>query len=215
MNGLYINIREFLRGTYMTATSTTPIAPTAINSDIASVNNGDAVTTRTIDEAQYHTAPAQLFPNTLQEEIHNTRQFAMNANGDEFYLNNNNQAFAIPGYSETFQAKMQHSVQKMIRSAQSNNQFKPLISLQTIDRRDFGLNSTKEYFTVEAPPIQAYKTSKLVKEAGYQVFAMPNRNGHEMVIVDQSGKTITGSELNTFFETFSDPVAQEYSQAIA
>ena len=196
-------------------TATTASAPTTITSDIANINQGDAVTTKTIDEAQYHTAPIQLFPNTVQEEIHNTRQFAINENGDEFYLNNNNQAFAIPGYSEVFQAKMQNFVQKMIRSAQSNNQFKPLISLQTVDRREFGLNSTKKYFTVEAPPVQAFKTSQIVRNAGYQVFAMPNRNGHEMIIVDQSGKTITGQDLNTFFETFSDPVAQEYSQAMA
>lgn len=197
----------------MTATST---APTAITSDIANYNQGDAVSTRTIDEAQYHTAPAQLFPNTVQEEIHSTRQFAMNENGDEFFLNNNNQAFAVPGYSEVFQTRMQQSVQRMIESAQVNNQFKPTISLQTVDYNDFGLKSKKELFTVDAPTLQAFKSSQALRNAGITVLGMPSSAARfEMVAYDQTGRAITGNEWNTFIDNYADIVAQEQQQSIA
>ncbi len=196
----------------MTATT----APTAINSDIASVNSGDAVTTRTIDEAQYNATPIQLFPNTVQEEIHSTRQFAMNDNGDEYFLNNNNQAFSMPGYPEAFQAKMQESVKKMIESAQANNQFKPVISLQNVDYGDFGLKSKKEFFTVDATTLQSFKSSQALRNAGITVLGMPSTGAKfELVAYDQTGKPITGAAWNDFFEQYGEIVAQESQQQIA
>lgn len=193
----------------MTATT----APTAITSDIATINQNDAVTTKTIDEAQYNTTPIQLFPNTVQEEIHSTRQFAMNENGDEFFLNNNNQAFSIPGYSEVFQAKMKKSVQNMIQNAQANNQFKPTISLQTVDYNDFSLKSKKEYFTVDATTLQSFKSSQALRKAGITVLGMPSSGAKfELVAYDQTGKPITGSAWNDFFDQYGSIVAQEQAQ---
>lgn len=191
-------------------------APTAISSDIASVNSGEAVTTRTIDEAQYNATPIELFPNTVQEEIHSTRQFAVNDNGDEYFLNNNNQAFSIPGYSEVFQAKMQKSVGDLIASAQANNMKNPVISLQNVDYADFSLKSKKEYFTVDATTLQSFKSSQALRDAGITVLGMPSRDAKfELVAYDQTGKAITGAAWNDFFDKYGDIVAQESQQQIA
>lgn len=188
-------------------------APTTITSDIAGANNGDAVSTKTIDEAQYNTNPIELFPNTVQEEIHHTRGYAANQNGDEYYLNNNNQAFAIPGYSEVFQAKMQQSVKNMIENAQANNSKKPVISLQNVDYGDFGLKSNKEYFTVDATTLQSFKSSRALREAGITVLGMPTPGAKfELVAYDQTGKPITGNEWNNFFDQYGAIVAQEQAE---
>lgn len=188
-------------------------APTTISSDIAGMNNGDAVSTRTIDEAQYQTSPIELFPNTVQEEIHSTRSYAANANGDEYYLNNTNQAFATPGYSEVFQVKMQQSVQEMIKNAEANSRNKPVISLQNVDYGDFGLKSNKEFFTVDATTLQSFKSSQVLRQAGITVLGMPTPGARfELVAYDQTGKAITGSAWNDFFEQYGDIVAQEQSQ---
>ena len=188
-------------------------APTTITSDIAGINNGDATTTRSIDEAQYNTNPIELFPNSVQEEIHHTRSYASNQNGDEYYLNNNNQAFAIPGYSEVFQAKMQKTVKDMIDNAQANNSKKPVISLQTVDYGDYGLKSNKEYFTVDATTLQSFKSSRALREAGITVLGMPSPGAKfELVAYDQTGKPITGSEWNDFFEQYGEIVAQEQAE---
>lgn len=188
-------------------------APTTITSDIAGINNGDATTTRSIDEAQYNTNPIELFPNSVQEEIHHTRSYASNQNGDEYYLNNNNQAFAIPGYSEVFQAKMQKTVKNMIDNAQANNSKKPVISLQTVDYGDYGLKSNKEYFTVDATTLQSFKSSRALREAGITVLGMPSPGAKfELVAYDQTGKPITGSEWNDFFEQYGEIVAQEQAE---
>ena len=198
----------------MTAESiATAKAPTTITSDIAGANNGDAVSTKTIDEAQYQTSPIELFPNTVQEEIHHTRGYATNQNGDEYYLNNNNQAFAIPGYNEVFQAKMQQSVKNMIESAQANNSKKPVISLQNVDYDDFGLKSNKEYFTVDATTLQSFKSSQALREAGITVLGMPTPGAKfELVAYDQTGKPITGNEWNNFFDQYGAIVAQEQAE---
>ncbi len=188
-------------------------APTTITSDIAGINNGDATTTRSIDEAQYNTNPIELFPNSVQEEIHHTRSYASNQNGDEYYLNNNNQAFAIPGYSEVFQAKMQKTVKNMIDNAQANNSKKPVISIQTVDYGDYGLKSNKEYFTVDATTLQSFKSSRALREAGITVLGMPSPGAKfELVAYDQTGKPITGSEWNDFFEQYGEIVAQEQAE---
>lgn len=190
-------------------------APTTITSDIAGINNGDATTTRNIDEAQYNTNPIELFPNSVQEEIHHTRSYASNQNGDEYYLNNNNQAFAIPGYSEVFQAKMQKTVKDMIDNAQANNSKKPVISLQTVDYGDYGLKSNKEYFTVDATTLQSFKSSRALREAGITVLGMPSPGAKfELVAYDQTGKPITGSEWNDFFEQYGEIVAQEQAEMV-
>lgn len=198
----------------MTAESiATAQTPTTITSNIAGVNNGDATTTKTIDEAQYNTNPIELFPNSVQEEIHHTRSYEANQNGDEYYLNNNNQAFAIPGYSEVFQAKMQNTVKKMIENAQANNTKKPVISLQNVDYDDFGLKSKKEYFTVDATTLQSFKSSKALREAGITVLGMPSPGAKfELVAYDQTGKPITGNEWNDFFEQYGAIVAQEQAE---
>ena len=198
----------------MTAESiATTKAPTTITSDIAGANNGDAVSTKTIDEAQYKTSPIELFPNTVQEEIHHTRGYATNHNGDEYYLNNNNQAFAIPGYNEVFQAKMQQSVKNMIENAQANNSKKPVISLQNVDYDDFGLKSNKEYFTVDATTLQSFKSSQALREAGITVLGMPTPGAKfELVAYDQTGKPITGNEWNNFFDQYGAIVAQEQAE---
>ena len=198
----------------MTAeTIATAKAPTTITSDIAGANNGDAVSTKTIDEAQYKTSPIELFPNTVQEEIHHTRGYATNQNGDEYYLNNNNQAFAIPGYNEVFQAKMQQSVKNMIENAQANNSKKPVISLQNVDYDDFGLKSNKEYFTVDATTLQSFKSSQALREAGITVLGMPTPGAKfELVAYDQTGKPITGNEWNNFFDQYGAIVAQEQAE---
>lgn len=189
--------------------------PTTITSDIAGINNGDATTTRSIDEAQYNTNPIELFPNSVQEEIHHTRSYASNQNGDEYYLNNNNQAFAIPGYSEVFQAKMQKTVKDMIDNAQANNSKKPVISLQTVDYGDYGLKSNKEYFTVDATTLQSFKSSRALREAGITVLGMPSPGAKfELVAYDQTGKPITGSEWNDFFEQYGEIVAQEQAEMV-
>jgi len=191
-------------------------APTTITSDIAGVNNGDATTTRTIDESQYNTNPIELFPNSVQEEIHHTRSFAANQNGDEYYLNNNNQAFAIPGYSEVFQAKIQKSVKNMIDNAQANNTKKPVISLQNVDYDDFGLKSNKEYFTVDATTLQSFKSSRALREAGITVLGMPSPGAKfELVAYDQTGKPITGNEWNNFFDQYGAIVAQEQAEMVS
>ena len=188
-------------------------APTTITSDIAGINNGDATTTRSIDEAQYNTNPIELFPNSVQEEIRHTRSYASNQNGDEYYLNNNNQAFAIPGYSEVFQAKMQKTVKNMIDNAQANNSKKPVISLQTVDYGNYGLKSNKEYFTVDATTLQSFKSSRALREAGITVLGMPSPGAKfELVAYDQTGKPITGSEWNDFFEQYGEIVAQEQAE---
>lgn len=198
----------------MTAASTNPIAKPAITSDMASVRENDVSPNRTIDESQYNTSPIQLFPNTVQEEINNTRQFAANQNGDEFFLNNNNMAFSDPRFNEIFQARMQKSVQRMIQYAQVNNQFKPVISLQNVDYNDFSLKSNKEYFSVDATTLQAFKSSQTLREAGITVLGMPSAGAKfELVAYDQTGKPFTGSDWNNFFEQYGDIVAQEYSQA--
>ena len=191
----------------MTAESiATTKAPTTITSDIA-------VSTKTIDEAQYKTSPIELFPNTVQEEIHHTRGYATNQNGDEYYLNNNNQAFAIPGYNEVFQAKMQQSVKNMIENAQANNSKKPVISLQNVDYDDFGLKSNKEYFTVDATTLQSFKSSQALREAGITVLGMPTPGAKfELVAYDQTGKPITGNEWNNFFDQYGAIVAQEQAE---
>ena len=198
----------------MTAESiATTKAPTTITSDIAGANNGDAVSTKTIDEAQYQTSPIELFPNTVQEEIHHTRGYATNQNGDEYYLNNNNQAFAIPGYNEVFQAKMQKTVKNMIDNAQANNSKKPVISLQTVDYGDYGLKSNKEYFTVDATTLQSFKSSRALREAGITVLGMPSPGAKfELVAYDQTGKPITGNEWNNFFDQYGAIVAQEQAE---
>lgn len=191
-------------------------APTAISSDIASVNSGEAVTTRTIDEAQYNATPIELFPNTVQEEIHSTRQFAANDNGDEYFLNNNNQAFSIPGYSEVFQAKMQKSVDDLIESARTNNMKPPVIALYETDYADYSLKSKKEYFTVDATTLQSFKSSQALRDAGITVLGMPSREAKfELVAYDQTGKAITGAAWNDFFDKYGDIVAQESQQQIA
>ena len=195
------------------AATATAKAPTTITSDIAGANNGDAVSTKTIDEAQYKTSPIELFPNTVQEEIHHTRGYATNQNGDEYYLNNNNQAFAIPGYNEVFQAKMQQSVKNMIENAQANNSKKPVISLQNVDYDDFGLKSNKEYFTVDATTLQSFKSSQALREAGITVLGMPTPGAKfELVAYDQTGKPITGNEWNNFFDQYGAIVAQEQAE---
>lgn len=190
---------------------TTTTAP--ISGNIAGQYSGETVTTRMIDEAEYNATPIQFSPSTVQEEINNTRQFAINPNGDEYFLNNNNQAFAIPGYSEEFQKKMQGTVQRMIQYAQANNQFKPTISLQTVDYNDFGLKSKKEYFTVDATTLQSFKSSQALREAGITVLGMPSAGAKfELVAYDQTGKAITGSAWNDFFDKYGDIVAQEQAQ---
>lgn len=183
---------------------TTTTAP--ISGNIAGQYSGDTVTTRTIDESQYNTTPIQFSPSTVQEEMHHTRQFVANENGDEFFLNNNNQAFATPGYSEIFQARMQTSVQRMIRSAQFNNQFKPVISLQNVDYADFSLKSNKEYYEVDSSTLQDIKSNQELKNMGYQAFAKPTGDPNkpfELTVFGPDGKAITGSQWNEFFDLYS------------
>jgi hypothetical protein len=91
--------------------SETVTAPTpSITGNVAGMNSGETITTTTIDEAQYHTAPAELFPTTVKEEIAQTNQYYANENGDQYFLNNTNLAFQKPGYSEVFQAKTECSM---------------------------------------------------------------------------------------------------------
>lgn len=195
----------------MTATSAATI-PTQIGGNVANQYSGDAVSTKTIDEAQYHTAPTQLFPRTVQEEIYSTREFIPNSNGDERNLTNTATAFATPGYSELFQMRMQASIQRMMDDAAANK--RTTISLPTTDYGDFSLKSKKEYFSVDAPTLQAFKSSQALREAGITVLGMPSKEARfELVAYDQTGRPISGSAWNDFFDTYSEIVAQEQAQA--
>lgn len=189
-------------------------APNVITSDIASMNQGDAVTTRNIDEAQYNTRPIELFPSTVQEEIHSTRSFAANQNGDEYFLNNTNQAFAVPGYPEVFQARTKKTVENLITCMQANSQKPPVISLQNVDYSEYGLGSKKQYFSVDATTLQSFKSSVALRNAGITVLGMPCPGAKfELVAYDQTGKPITGSAWNDFFDQYGSIVAQEQAQS--
>lgn len=199
----------------MTAESVAP-NPT-INSNIPQVNS-EGVSSTTIDEANYHTAPAELFPTTPSEERYNLSEadWQRRGPGEEYVsLGNINNAFATnPAYAQTFQDRMQASIKNMIEAKQCNDQFKPVISLQTVDYDDFSLKNTKsEYFQVDAPTLNAFKTSRALKDAGITVLGMPSRGAKfELVAYDQTGRPISGSDWNPFFEKCSAIIAQEQAQ---
>ena len=193
--------------------ATTPIAPKQIQGNLAEINSGDATTTRTIDEAQHNVSPIPIAPLSAKEELHKTTNFAFNGNGDGYALYNTNLAFQNPAYAEEFQAKMQKTVKNMIDNAQANNSKKPVISIQTVDYGDYGLKSNKEYFTVDATTLQSFKSSRALREAGITVLGMPSPGAKfELVAYDQTGKPITGSEWNDFFEQYGEIVAQEQAE---
>lgn len=197
--------------------ATTPIAPKQIQGNLAEINNGDATSTRTIDEAQHNVSPLPLTPLSATEEMHQTRNFATNENGDEYFLANTSLAFQNPAYAEDFQAKMQRQIQGMVSFAKSNGADKPKISLTNVDYKDFGLKSNAEYFTVSANTLHAYKTSDALRNAGITVLGKPVPGTHtfELVAFKPNGEQYSGADWNDFFDQYDDIVTQEQQQVTA
>ncbi len=196
------------------AASTASIPHTQMQGNLAELNSGDATTTRTIDEAQHNVSPIPIAPLSAREEIHQTRNFAANENGDEYFLANTSLAFQNPSYAEEFQAKMQNQVQGMINFSKSNHIDQPKISLTNIDYKDFGLNSNKEFFTVSANTLQAYKTSDTIRNDGITVLGKPVPGTHsfELVAFKPTGEQYSGADWNDFFDKYDEIVTQEQQQ---
>lgn len=194
--------------------ATTPIAPKQIQGNLAEINSGNATTTKTIDEAQHNMSPLPIAPLSAKEELNKTTEFSINDNGDGWALYNVSLAFQNPEYSETFQAKMQNQVQGMINFSKSNHIDQPKISLTNVDYKDFGLNSNKEFFTVSANTLQAYKTSDAIRNAGIVVLGKPVPGTHsfELVAFKPTGEQYSGADWNDFFDKYDEIVTQEQQQ---
>lgn len=197
--------------------ATTPIAPKPIQGNLAEINSGDATTTRTIDEAQHNVSPIPIAPLSAKEELNKTTNFSINDNGDGYALYNTNLAFQNPAYAEEFQAKMQKQVQGMIDFSKSNHIEQPKISLQNVDYKDFGLSSNKEFFTVNANTLHAYKTSDAIRNAGITVLGKPVPGTHsfELVAFKPTGEQYSGADWNDFFDKYDEIVTQEQQQLTA
>ncbi|MBR3889220.1 hypothetical protein IKJ53_01770 [bacterium] len=196
------------------AASTASIPHTQIQGNLAEINSGDTATTRTIDEAQHNVSPLPIIPLSAKEELNKTTEFSINDNGDGWALYNVSLAFQNPEYAETFQTKMKNQVQGMISYSKSNSIEQPKISLANVDYNPFGLNSKKEFFSVDANTLHAYKTSDAIRNAGITVLGKPVPGTHsfELVAFKPSGEQYSGADWNDFFDKYDGIVSEEQQQ---
>lgn len=202
--------REFLRGNYMTPTSVSTIPP-QVRGNIAGYNENNVSTTE-IREESYNIPIADYEPLTAREQLNSASSltFRIYPHGEQASLGH-----CIEIDPNALTDRLNKQVEDLVAATKSNSFSEPVIIDPETDYNTVGKSRIARYSVNNAPPLQAFKSSQILRDAGYTVLGMSLQGNFCMTIYGPDGSAYLGNKLNAFFDQYNDIVAQEYAQAQA